>query len=141
LSAACVAIIGTSNLAIAKKAGTHLTPREVAIMNVLWDQGPSTVQEVRAQLDGKRAYTTVQTILNILVKKRRTHRTPQGKAYVYRPILSRELAMQSAIRDLVERMCGDSVETLMMNLLKTEKVNDDTLRRLRRAMTERGEGL
>ena len=58
-------------------------------MNVLWDKGPSTVQEVRAQLDGKRAYTTVQTILNILVKKRRTHRTPQGKAYVYRPILSR----------------------------------------------------
>ena len=49
--------------------------------------------------------------------------------------------MQSAIRDLVERMCGGSVETLMMNLLKTEKVNDDTLRRLRRAMTERGEGL
>ena len=41
----------------------------------------------------------------------------------------------------VERMCGGSVETLMMNLLKTDKVNDDTLRRLRRAITERGEGL
>jgi predicted transcriptional regulator len=128
-------------LAIKKKASSQLPPMELAIMNVLWDKGPSTVQEVQAQLEGKPAYTTVQTILNTMVKKRRTHRTLQGKAYVYRPVLSRELAMGSAIRDLVERMFGGSVETLLMNLLKTEKVDDETLRRLRRAIAEREERL
>ncbi len=122
-------------MATEKNAHVHLPPMELAIMNVLWDKGPSTVQEVRARLDGKPAYTTVQTILNIMVKKRRTHRTLQGKAYVYRPILSRELVMGSAIRDLVERMFGGSVEAMLMNLLKTERVKDETLRRLRRAIS------
>jgi BlaI family transcriptional regulator, penicillinase repressor len=124
-------------LATKKKPGAQLPPMELAIMNVLWDRGPSTVQEVQAQLAGKSAYTTVQTILNTMVKKRRTHRKLQGKAYVYHPVLSRELAMGSAIRDLVERMFGGSVETLLMNLLRTEKLDDETFERLRRAIAER----
>jgi predicted transcriptional regulator len=114
---------------------------ELAIMNVLWDKGPSTVQEVQAELTGKPAYTTVQTILNIMVKKRRAHRVLQGRAYVYRSVLSRELAMGSAIQDLVERMFGGSVETLLVSLVKTEKLNDKTLERLRRALADREEGV
>jgi BlaI family transcriptional regulator, penicillinase repressor len=128
-------------LAIKKKASAQLPPMELAIMNVLWDEGPSTVQEVQARLAGNPAYTTVQTILNTMVKKQRTRRTLQGKAYVYHPVLSRELAMGSAIRDLVERMFAGSIETLLMNLLKTEQLDDETFRRLKRAIAKREERL
>jgi len=124
-----------------KKPSVQLPPMELAIMNALWDKGPSTVQEVQAELKGKPAYTTVQTILNIMVKKRRAHRVLQGRAYVYRSVLSRELAMGSAIQDLVERMFGGSVETLLVSLVKTEKLNDKTLERLRRALADREEGV
>ncbi len=112
---------------------------ELAIMQVLWEKGPSTVQEVQEQLAGTPAYTTVQTILNIMTQKGRTRRTLRGKAYVYRAALSRELAMGSAVHDLVERMFGGSVETLLMNLMKTEKVDEETWKRLKRAIAEREE--
>jgi predicted transcriptional regulator len=113
---------------------------ELAIMHVLWDKGPSTVQAVQTQLEGDPAYTTVQTILNIMEKKGRTKRTLRGKAYVYRAALSREMAMGSAVEDLVQRMFGGSVETLLMNLVKTEKVDAETLARLRRAVDNRTTG-
>jgi predicted transcriptional regulator len=55
-------------LTAGKKSSAQLPPMELAIMNILWDRGPATVQEVHAQLKGKSAYTTVQTILNTMVK-------------------------------------------------------------------------
>ena len=121
-------------MAFKKKASEQLPPMELAIMHVLWEKGPSTVQAVQTQLEGDPAYTTVQTILNIMEKKGRTKRTLRGKAYVYRAALSRELAMGSAVEDLVQRMFGGSVETLLMNLVKTEKVDAETLAKLRRAI-------
>lgn len=124
-----------------KQQSAQLPPMELAIMHVLWEKGPSTVQEVQARLERKPAYTTVQTILNTMTKKGRTKRTLNGKAYVYRPVLSRELAMGSAIRDLVKRMFGGSVEALLMNLVETEKLDDETWKRLRLAIEEREEGL
>lgn len=124
-----------------KQQSAQLPPMELAIMHVLWEKGPSTVQEVQARLERKPAYTTVQTILNTMTKKGRTKRTLNGKAYVYRPVLSRELAMGSAIRDLVKRMFGGSVEALLMNLVETEKLDDETWKRLRLAIEEREEGV
>jgi predicted transcriptional regulator len=126
-------------VAIKKKASEQLPPMELAIMQVLWERGPSTVQEVQAELAGEPAYTTVQTILNIMAQKRRTKRTLRGKAYVYRAALSRELARGSAVEDLVTRMFGGSVESLLMNLTKPEKVDDETWARLRQAIAEREE--
>jgi BlaI family penicillinase repressor len=128
-------------LVIRKQQSAQLPPMELAIMHVLWEKGPSTVQEVQARLKGKPAYTTVQTILNTMTKKGRTERTLNGKAYVYRPVLSLELAMGSAIRDLVKRMFGGSVEALLMNLVQTEKLDDETWKRLRLAIEEREEAL
>lgn len=126
-------------MAIKKKASEQLPPMELAIMHVLWERGPSTVQEVQAELAGEPAYTTVQTILNIMAQKGRTKRTLRGKAYVYRAALSRELARGSAVQDLVERMFGGSVESLLMNLTKPETVDAETWARLRRAIAEREE--
>ena len=126
-------------MAIRKKASEQLPPMELAIMQVLWERGPSTVQEVQAQLEGEPAYTTVQTILNIMAQKGRTKRTLRGKAYVYRAALSRELARGSAVQDLVERMFGGSVESLLMNLTRPETVDAETWARLRRAIAEKEE--
>ena len=51
--------------------------------------------------------------------------------------MSRDLAMGSAVRDLVDRMFGGSVESLLMNLMKTESVDDATFERLRKAISEK----
>jgi BlaI family penicillinase repressor len=122
-----------------RKPNEQIPPMELAIMNILWDNGPSSVQEVQSRLPGESAYTTVQTTLNTMEKKRRTKRTLQGRAYVYSACVSRELAMKSAVRDLVDRMFSGSVESLMMNLLKTENVDEATVERLRKVISRKGQ--
>jgi BlaI family transcriptional regulator, penicillinase repressor len=113
-----------------QRAEEQLPPMELAIMHVLWDCGPCTVQQVQEQLGGKHAYTTVQTILNTMEAKRRTSRELIGRAYVYSAALARETALKTAVRDLVDRTFKGSVEGLLMNLVQTEQVDAALLRRL-----------
>lgn len=120
-----------------KRAAEQLPPLELAIMHVLWDFGPSTVQQVQQHLEGKHAYTTIQTILNTMEGKGRTTRKLQGKAYIYSASLSRDLALGNAVRDLVERTFKGSIDGLLMNLVKTEQIDKEALERLDRMLVEK----
>jgi BlaI family penicillinase repressor len=114
-----------------RKPSSQLTRLELQIMEVLWRIGAGTVQEVQNSISGESlAYTTVQTMLNILHRKRRVKRKLVGKAYTYSPILSRERAVKEALIDVVNRMFGGSVEALVMSLLKTKKLDPKKLREL-----------
>lgn len=117
-----------------------LTPLELEIMNALWDEGPATVQEVQERVRESRplAYTTVQTMLNILVRKKHAKRTLVERAYRYRAAVSREKTAGSAARDLVQRMFGGSAEALVLSLVESEQLTPETLRRLQE-MIEKGE--
>jgi len=69
-----------------KNTGRALTPLELEIMSVLWRTGPANVQAVQAGPRGRElAYTTVQTMLNVLHRKGRVKRELRDRAYVYRP--------------------------------------------------------
>ena len=108
-----------------------LTPLELELMNVLWENEPLSVQEVQQRITGRKlAYTTVQTMLNILVRKGRAKRTLVDRAYRYRAAISREKAAGSTLRDLVQRMFGGSAEALVLNLIDTRQLTPDTLRAL-----------
>ncbi len=121
------------------KAAEQIPPMELVIMNILWDHGPLSVQEVQAKLPSDSAYTTVQTTLNTMEKKGRTKRKLQGRAYVYKAAISRDLAMKNALRDLVDRMFSGSVESLMMSLLESERLDDESFERLQRLIAKRGQ--
>lgn len=115
-----------------RKPSPQLTRLELQIMEVLWRIAAGTVQEVQAAIPGEPlAYTTVQTMLNILHRKGRVRRKLIGKAYTYSPILSRERAIREALVDMVDRMFGGSVEALVMNLLKTKQLDPKKLLELK----------
>jgi BlaI family penicillinase repressor len=115
-----------------RKPSPQLTRLELQIMEVLWRIAAGTVQEVQAAIPGEPlAYTTVQTMLNILHRKGRVKRKLIGKAYTYSPILSRERAVKEALIDMVDRMFGGSVEALVMNLLKTKQLDPKKLQELK----------
>jgi len=113
-----------------------LTPMELAIMNILWDRGPSTVSEVQPELAGDPAYTTVMTMLNVLLRKKKVKRVQDGRAFRYRPIVSRQRATGSAVEDLVERMFGGSAEALLMTLVETRNIDSKDLERLSKLVAE-----
>jgi len=118
----------------------QLTPLELDLMKVLWEHGPASVQEVQEHVRALRplAYTTVQTMLNILVRKRRAKRTLVDRAYRYRAAVSREQTAGNTLRDLVERMFGGSAEALVLSLVETSQLTPETLKRLNE-MVEKGE--
>jgi BlaI family transcriptional regulator, penicillinase repressor len=111
----------------------QLTRLELQIMQVLWNKGPSTVQSVQQSLTGDSlAYTTVQTMLNILQRKGKVKRKLLGKAYEYRPVLSRDKALREAARDMLDRMFGGSVEALLMSLVKSNQLDADQLAKVQK---------
>jgi BlaI family penicillinase repressor len=123
------------------KAGEQLTPLELEIMNVLWDLGTSPVQAVQERLAETRglAYTTVQTMLNVLWRKGKLKRTLKERAYHYRPAVTRRKAVGHAVKDLVQRAFGGSAEALVMNLVETRQLSPDALRRLQAMIEEDGD--
>jgi BlaI family penicillinase repressor len=121
-----------------RKPSSQLTRLELQIMEVLWPIGAGTVLEVQHSIPGEPlAYTTVQTMLNILHRKGRVKRKLIGKAYTYSPILSRETAVRDALVDVVDRMFGGSVEALVMSLLKTKQLDPKKLRELNEFVSRR----
>ena len=108
----------------------QLTPVELEIMTVLWESGPASVQEVQQRIERSPAYTTVQTMLNILVRKGKAKRKLVDRSYRYSAAISREKVMGSSLHDIVCRMFGGSAEALVMSLLETRQLTPETLRRL-----------
>src|SRR6202035_1267382 len=83
------------------EARQTLTPLELEIMQVLWEAGPSTVSEVQPRLKAELAYTTVQTMLNVLLRKDKVKRVQEGRAVRYRAAVRRERATGKAVKDMV----------------------------------------
>ena len=115
-----------------RKTGTpQLTPLELEIMNVLWETGPANVQTVQAHMQGRElAYTTVQTMLNILHRKGKVKRQLKDRAYVYRPVLSRQKAVTQAVGDMIDRFFGGSADSLVLNLVETRHLTPEKLARI-----------
>ncbi len=110
------------------KAG--LTKLELKIMQVIWRCGRSTVSAVQAELEPALAYTTVQTMLNILERKGKLKRELQGRAYVYAARVTEAKASGQSLRDLIDRMFGGSSEELVMSLLKDGQIDARKLEEL-----------
>ncbi len=109
-----------------------LTRLELRIMQVIWRRGASTVGEVQAELKPALAYTTVQTMLNILERKGKLKRELAGRAYIYSARVTEEKALGQGVRDLIDRMFGGSSEEMVMSLLKSGQIDAERLAELTR---------
>ena len=120
------------------KRKLHLTRLELEIMKVLWENGPSTVQKVQQLLSRDRplAYTTVQTMLNLLHQKGKVERVLEERAYVYSPSVTRREEASRTLGDLIDRLFGGSAETLVLSLVDSRHLTPDGLRRVSRKLEE-----
>ena len=121
---------------MARRKTEHLTPLELEIMHVLWETGPANVQTVQQHLQRELAYTTVQTMLNILQRKGKVKRTLKDRAYFYKPAVSRSQAVGQYMGDIVDRLFGGSAESLVMSLVETKHLTPQKLARLHKLLEE-----
>jgi predicted transcriptional regulator len=116
-----------------------LTKLELQIMQVIWKRGASNVGAVQEGLEQQLAYTTVQTMLNILHRKGKLKRKLRGRAYEYSATMTEAKALSHAVRDLVDRMFGGSSEELVMSLIKNRQIDAGEIARLSRKLDEEGD--
>lgn len=116
------------------------SPRELDIMAVLWEHGPSTAGEVRDRLAAAEgvdlAYNTVFTILKILEEKGHVGHSEDGRAFRYYSLVPREQAGARAIARLVDKLFGGSAELMLTQLVRERELSPDELRHLRQLLDE-----
>jgi BlaI family transcriptional regulator, penicillinase repressor len=145
---------------------TALTKLELQIMQVIWKLGTSSVKgtssaraangaassnsacsvkgacsvkDVQEGLEQQLAYTTVQTMLNILERKGKLKRKLRGRAYVYSATVTEAKASRHAVRDLVDRMFGGSTDELVMSLIKSRQIDPKRIAELTRRVQQEEE--
>lgn len=117
-----------------------LTPLELEIMNVLWETGPSNVQTVQTRLASRSlAYTTIQTMLNVLHRKGKVKRKLKDRAYFYQPAVSRQKAVTQALGDMLDRFFGGSADSLVLSLVETRKLTPQRLAELQKMLEHKKE--
>lgn len=119
-----------------RKRSETLTEAELRVMNVLWEKGPSTVQQVLEHLPEKLdlAYNSVLTTIRVLEKKGYLQHSKDHRAHIYEPLVGREEASRSEVRHLVSRFFDNSNDLLLLNLLEDRNLDADDLRRLRQML-------
>jgi predicted transcriptional regulator len=123
---------------VPRKKSPLLTDAELRLMEVLWAKGQATVSEVVESLPKNvdLAYSTVLTTLRILENKGYLRHVKDGRAFVYRPLVERSKAQESAVAHLVRRFFADSPELLVLNLIENKKISAKELALLRKRIEE-----
>lgn len=110
----------------------HLTQRELDIMSVLWELGEATANEVRERVDPSLAYTSVSTMIRTLeMKGYVSHRRGEGKTHVYYPVIDAEMAGETALGRVLDKIYGGSPIKLLAHLVEQRKLSDADLARMR----------
>ena len=113
-----------------------LTGQELEIMKVIWPRGQATVREVYDELRAHRtiAYTSVQTMMNVLETKGHLKREPGEKANVYSPVRPQQAVVKSMVREFVNRVFDGSARPLLVHLLKEKSLTDRERRELQKLL-------
>ncbi|HET7569274.1 MAG TPA: BlaI/MecI/CopY family transcriptional regulator [Gammaproteobacteria bacterium] len=115
------------------------TPAELALLQVLWRRGPSTVRELHDSLpeDRQTGYTTVLKLMQIMYDKGLVTRDESRRAHVYAATKSKRETQRQLLGDFIERVYEGAATTLAVQALnQTESINDDDVARLRRSLDE-----
>ena len=115
----------------------HLTDREADVMHVLWEHGPSVVNEVKEKLADDLAYTTVLTILRTLEHKGYVKHEEEGRVHRYYAAVKQDAARKSALQHLTGKLFKGSSELLFTHLVADKKLSAEQIQRMREVLAKK----
>ena len=117
-----------------------LTEAEQRLMEVLWQQGEASVRELTDALKDAHdlAYTTVLTTVRIMLDKGYVDFRKEGRAHVYRPLITRTGARRKALGNLVQSLFDGSPQRLAQHLVEENQLTLDDIEALRNKLLEQG---
>ena len=127
---------------MARNAGKKPTELELLILKILWEQAPQTARQIRQALaDGGRdlAHTSVITTLQKMVDKEQLNQLDPvaGKAFRFEPRVSDEQVTRGMLGEFVDRVFDGSAEAVMLSLFDASDLDEDAIKRLRRAFNQK----
>jgi predicted transcriptional regulator len=124
--------------AVRRVSMPRFTDGELKVMRLLWEHGELKPAELQARFPEPIKNPALRSYLTTLLDKGHVRRRRVGKAYYYTAATRSKSAFRTTLKDLVNTYCGGSVQTLLMNLIKSEKLSDDDLLELKR-LAEQGD--
>ncbi len=116
-----------------------VTDAELAVLEVLWDQGPATIRRLTDVLyprGGGSSYATVQKLLERLEAKRFVSRERGAGPHVFRAGVDREDLIGRRLQATAEKLCGGSLTPLLMHLVRGRKLSARERQELRSLIDE-----
>ena len=111
---------------------SKFTPGELRVMRLLWEHGEMKPAEVQERHPEPIKNPALRAVLATLLAKGHVRRRRVGKAYFYEPTTRPRSAFRTMLGELVDAYCGGSVQTLVMNIIRAEKLSDADLRALKK---------
>jgi BlaI family penicillinase repressor len=111
-----------------------VTEKELAILQVLWEQGPATIRQITDVVypGGDTAqYATVQKLLERLEEKGCVRRQRATPANIYSAAIGREELIGRRLQDMAEKLCGGSLTPLLTHLVRQRRLSARERRELR----------
>lgn len=115
----------------------RFTDRELDIIQVLWDRGPSTVAQVQETLEDDLAYNTVLTMLRLMEEKSQVKREKVGRAHRYAAAVQRSEVGRSTLHRVANTLFQGSPERVLLGLVEQESVTTEELERMRALLDTR----
>ena len=125
---------------MARPKAKELTERELEVMHVFWDRGESTAADVRDALEAQGrdlAYTTVATLVRILLDKEFLTQTNEERPFKFVPARTYEEVSRSLLGDLVQKVFGGSRTQLLMRLFEEQKLSPQEKQRLKDLLSDK----
>ena len=122
-----------------RRPSDDVTDTELAMLQVLWQQGRATRRQVTDALypgGGVAHYATVQKLLQRLEAKRYVRHTRKQGVLVYTAVVDREEFIGRRLKDVAEKLCGGSMTPLMMNLVRARPLTPGELDELQALLEE-----
>ncbi|MGH1341803.1 MAG: BlaI/MecI/CopY family transcriptional regulator [Nannocystales bacterium] len=109
------------------------TEAEMAILGVLWAQGPNTVRAVHGVLEPERSigYTTVLKLLQIMLDKGLVQRDTAQRSHVYEAAVDRTTVQEALVGDLTDKAFGGSTASLVMRALSPQRTSAEEIAEVR----------
>jgi predicted transcriptional regulator len=116
----------------------ELSPAQREIMEIVWERGEVTANEVRRVLSRTRivARNTVRTLLERMEDKGWLVHRAEGRTFLYTAARPRQDAVGQKVREIVETVCGGSPEVLVSALLDYRGLRPDELKRIRQLLDQ-----
>jgi predicted transcriptional regulator len=118
------------------------TEAELEILQILWEDGPSTVRHVHQAISGRRntGYTTVLKLMQIMVEKDLVVRDESNRSHVYTARDRQEHTQRQLLTDLIGRAFGGSTNGLVMQALRAKEISPDEIQQIRSLLDDLEEG-